>query len=173
MKKALPIIIFCLLNGTGPFAQEKPRLIPVGEGWAKNSINTVIFRKNSLSGYKESQYIAYYDAGQNLIVGKRKLGSKTWELKNTGLKARATDAHNSISIVVDGEGFLHIAWNHHNNPLHYVRSVAPGSLQFSSEIPMTGLNEQKLSYPEFYSLPGGDLLFLYRDWHDALPLPAP
>jgi hypothetical protein len=30
-------------------------------------------------------------------------------------------------------------------------------------MPMTGLLESSVTYPEFFSLPGGDLLFLYRD----------
>jgi hypothetical protein len=79
------------------------------------------------------------------------------------LKGKATDAHNSISIAVDGEGYLHMAWDHHNNSLHYVKSIAPFSLEFSKEMSMTQLNESRLTYPEFYNLPGGDLLFLYRD----------
>jgi hypothetical protein len=30
-------------------------------------------------------------------------------------------------------------------------------------MPMTGMQESKLTYPEFYRLPGGRLMFLYRD----------
>jgi hypothetical protein len=33
----------------------------------------------------------------------------------------------------------------------------------TEKMPMTGQAEQKVSYPEFYRLPGGDLLFFYRD----------
>ncbi len=42
-------------------------------------------------------------------------------------------------------------------------SVKPGSLELSSKMPMTGKNEGRLTYPEFYRLPNGNLLFLYRD----------
>jgi hypothetical protein len=56
-----------------------------------------------------------------------------------------------------------VAWDHHNNPLRYARSLLPGSLQLSPPMPMTGLQEQQVTYPAFYRLPGGDLLFLYRD----------
>jgi hypothetical protein len=65
--------------------------------------------------------------------------------------------------MVDGSGYLHMAWNHHNNHLHYVKSKAPGSLELTSELSMTGKQEDKVSYPEFYRMPNGNLIFLYRD----------
>ncbi len=37
------------------------------------------------------------------------------------------DAHNVISIMVDGEGYLHVAFDHHDT-LRYFRGVRPGSL---------------------------------------------
>lgn len=144
-------------------AQKKPILITVGDGWAGNTVNTAVFRKNSLVTFQDTQYIAYYNADAQLIIGKRKIGTTKWELKQTAYKGNIKDAHNIISIMVDGDGYLHIAWDHHNNPLHYVRSVSPGSLELTSEMSMTGKNENRLSYPEFYSLPNGDLLFFYRD----------
>ena len=36
--------------------------------------------------------------------------------------------NNSISIVHDGEGYLHISWDHHNDPLRYARSIEPESI---------------------------------------------
>lgn len=135
----------------------------VGDGWAKNSINTVIFRHNSLVTYNDTQYIAYYDPGQHVVLGRRPSGSSHWETRVTQYKGDATDAHRSISIMVDGDGFLHVSWNHHNNALHYCRSVSPGSLELTAEMPMTGKKETRVSYPEFYRLASGNLLFLYRD----------
>jgi hypothetical protein len=65
--------------------------------------------------------------------------------------------------MVDNDGYLHVAWDHHNNRLHYAKSVSPGSLQLTAEMPMTSSRETSVSYPEFYRLPNGDLLFFYRD----------
>ncbi|WP_294312132.1 BNR-4 repeat-containing protein [uncultured Chryseobacterium sp.] len=135
----------------------------VGEGWAKNSVNTVVFRKNALVTDHNSQYIAYYDPQGKVIVGKRNMHSQKWETKETSYSGHAQDAHNTISIMTDAEGYLHIAWNHHDTPLQYARSKAPGSLDFTERLPMTGQNEEKVSYPEFYRFPGGDLIFFYRD----------
>jgi hypothetical protein len=139
------------------------KIVDVGEGWAGNSVNTVVFRKNSLVTHKDVQFISYYDADGFVVLGKRKLGEQKWELKRTSYKGNIKDAHNSISIAVDGNGYLHMAWDHHNHPLRYVKSREPLSLALTEKMQITGEDESKLSYPEFYHLPDGDLLFFYRD----------
>lgn len=143
------------------------KLVEVGEGWASNSVNTTIFRKNSLVTHGESQYIAYYDVDGFLVVGKRKLTESRWTVSKSQHKGKVTDAHNSISIMVDGDGFLHVAWDHHGHPLRYVRSVAPESLILGEKEPMTGTTEDNVTYPEFFKLPSGDLIFMYRDGHSG------
>jgi hypothetical protein len=139
------------------------QMVNVDTGWANNSVNAVVFRKNSLVTFKDTQFIAYYDQNRYVVVGKRQMGTAKWQLKRTAYQGNAADAHNSISIMVDGKGYLHMAWDHHNNPLRYCKSIVPGSLELTPRVPMTGELEQKVSYPEFFSMPGGNLLFLYRD----------
>ena len=141
----------------------RARLVPVANGWASNSVNTVVFRKNALVTWHDTQYIAFYDSARYVVLGKRTLGATRWQLVTTPYRGNAADAHNCISIMVDGEGYLHLAWDHHNNPLHYCRSKSPGSLEMGQPMPMTGLLEQRVSYPEFYRLPNGNLLFFYRN----------
>jgi hypothetical protein len=65
--------------------------------------------------------------------------------------------------MVDGDGYLHMAWDHHNNPLNYCKSISPGSLELTERLTMTGSYEQKITYPEFHLLAGGNMLFFYRD----------
>lgn len=139
------------------------RLVDVAPGWADNSVNAVIFRRDALVTHGDTQYIAFYDAEARVVLGRRKVGSTSWELVRTQYSGNARDAHNSISIGVDGSGLLHVAWDHHNGPLRYARGTAPGALTLRGEEPMTRTNEGSVSYPEFHALPGGDLLFLYRD----------
>lgn len=139
------------------------RLVPVREGWSNNSVNTVSFRKNSLTSFRDTQFIAFYDQQQFVVLAKRSINDTSWIVKKTPYQGRIADAHNAISIAVDGEGYLHMAWDHHNNALRYVKSKAPGSLELTEKMPMIGTVENKVSYPEFYSLPNGDLLFFYRD----------
>ncbi|KQY82481.1 MULTISPECIES: BNR repeat-containing protein [Roseateles] len=139
------------------------RVVDVADGWARNSVNAVVFRKNSLVTQGDTQYIAFYDKDANVVLGKRKLGTDAWELKTTPYQGNALDAHNSISLMVDGAGYLHLAWDHHNSALRYARSASPGALALTNPLPMTGLDERSVSYPEFHRQPDGNLLFFYRD----------
>jgi hypothetical protein len=136
--------------------------LPCREGWANNSVNAVVFRKNSLVTHGDVQYVAYYDAERYLVLGKRKLGTSRWTVRRSAWQGNAADAHNAISIMVDGAGYLHVSWDHHNNALRYARGVAPGSLELGPKLPMIGAEEDAVSYPEFYRLPDGNLLFFYR-----------
>jgi BNR repeat-containing family member len=135
----------------------------VDSGWANNSVNTVVFRKNSLCTYKNTQYISFYNKDGVVVLGKRKIGKANWLLQTTDFKGDVTDAHRSISIITDGDGYLHMSWNHHGNKLHYSKSIMPGSLQMTEELSMTSIAETNVTYPEFHCLPNGNILFLYRD----------
>jgi hypothetical protein len=135
----------------------------VGLGWAGNTINTVVFRHNSVVSDKQWQYVAWYDSTGHVVLAKRKTGGGQWEVKQTRFTGNINDAHNTISIILDGNGYLHMSWDHHNNKLNYCRSAAPGSLELTEKLPMVGNTEASVSYPEFYKMPNGDLLFFYRD----------
>ena len=94
-----------------------------------------------------------------MVLARRALGSADWEIRKTRYKGNTRDAHNTISIIVDSTGVLHMSWDHHCNPLNYCRSKKHGSLELTDPMPMTGRKENKVTYPEFYNLPGGGLLF--------------
>lgn len=137
-------------------------LVPVGEGYCKTSINTAVFRSSSVTSLGDNQYVAYYDPDGYVTVGKRRLNENNWTTKRTQYKGNVTDAHNIISIGIDGDGYIHLSFDHHGHPLHYCRSTSPDSLDFGPLESMLGENEDDITYPEFHSLPGGDLLFAYR-----------
>ncbi|MEO6524242.1 MAG: BNR repeat-containing protein [Mucilaginibacter sp.] len=160
------LVIYFLFGGWWSclHAQTKNATVTIAfNGWANNSVNTVIFRKNALVTADGYQYTAYYDSEQYVVVGKRKTGSRQWRLVKTSYEGDASDAHKSISIMIDGDGYLHVVWGQHNNPLNYAKGLKPGSLELGAKIQMLGDKENKLSYPEFYKLLNGDLLFFYRD----------
>jgi hypothetical protein len=154
------IVIFVLLV---VFTINVKAQVPIGLGWAKNAVNTTIFRKNSVVSHKGYQFVAYYDSVGYVVLAKRKLTTNNWQVQRTNFKGNVKDAHNVISIMIDGDGFVHLSWNHHGNVLHYSKSIAPFGLEMSPEMPMTGVKEAKVTYPEFYRLANGDLLFFYRD----------
>lgn len=157
-------VLLSLLSFSLSGLAQEAQVIPIApNGWSKNSVNTVIFRKNALFTHQGIQYAAYYDEHQTLVLAKRKLNSKSWEIQPSQYKGDAMDAHKSISIIVDGAGFLHVAWGQHNNALNYVKGIAAQSLQLGDKLPMVKEKEAKVSYPEFYRLKNGDLLFFYRD----------
>lgn len=133
----------------------------VGKGWANNSVNTVIFRESALVTFEGFQFTAYYNEDSYLTLAKRKKGSKKWEVKQTQYKGNTKDAHNDISIALDQDGFLHVSWDHHDNDLRYAKSITPLSLVLGEKQIMTGKEENKVSYPQFFKLSDG-LLFLYR-----------
>lgn len=158
MKYAILLLTFII----GSLSASAQHLVQIGKGYSSTSVNTTVFRNSSLVTFKQNQYTAYYDADGYMVIGKRKLGSEHWELQRSQYKGNVTDAHNVISLMVDGEGYLHVAFDHHGQPLNYCRSTAPESLVLGEKEPMTGKDEADVTYPEFYRLSTGDLLFVYR-----------
>lgn len=98
-------VLFAGCAGTKPLG-ESVTVSEVGEGWANNSVNAVIFRRNSVTTFKDTQFTAYYDPESRLVLAKRKLGEQDWEVYQTRYTGNTADAHNTISIAVDGEGYL-------------------------------------------------------------------
>lgn len=140
------------------------RLIPVADkAWAGSSVNVLAGVHQTLFTESTYQFTAFYDAEGYLTLGKRRLGEDRWQLHKTVHRGNVRDTHNHVSLVVDGDKYLHVAWDHHNNVLHYARSIAPGSLQLDEPESMVGSQEQSVTYPQFFRLPDGDLLFQYRD----------
>ena len=152
----------CLSAQENAPAQANCRPIEVGKGYSETSVNTTVFRSNSLLTHGDCQYVSYYDADGYLVLGKRQLNTTEWTLHRTQYKGNVRDAHNVISMMMDGDGYLHVAFDHHGHPLNYCRSVAPYSLELGAKEAMTGVDEQDVTYPEFYRLAGGNLLFAYR-----------
>lgn len=140
----------------------KTHLCEVGQGYAATSVNTAVFRGSSLVTHGDTQFISYYDCDGNVVLGKRKIGEDVWTLHKTQYKGNISDAHNVISIGVDGDGYLHASFDHHGHPLRYAKGIAPGSLELGEMEQMTGIDENDVTYPEFYTMPNGDLIFAYR-----------
>lgn len=165
MKRTL-ILAILALSGAFSTRAGSPEIIgnlsEVADGYGKTSVNTTIFRTNSLATRGDTQYIGFYDPDGVLTLGKRRVNTDNWELHKTQYKGNVQDAHNVISLGVDGDGVLHVAFDHHGHPLHYAKGIAPGSLTLGAQEPMTGIDEGNVTYPEFYTLADGDLLFVYR-----------
>jgi len=164
----MPLLVIGLLApGSSGVVSGDPagtaRLIPIsGAAWAGSSVNVVANIRQSVFTHGRMQFAAFYDADRFMVLARRSLDGGQWEKRRTAYQGNAADAHNSISLVVDGAGILHVAWDHHVSQLNYARGVAPGSIELGPRQAMTGHLEGRVTYPQLFRLPGGDLLFLYR-----------
>lgn len=109
----------------------QPRLVTVADGWVRNSINATIFRRNSIASHGDVQVVAFYDPAGRVVLARRRLESTAWDVQTTHYTGNVKDAHNSISVLFDGSGVLHLAWDHHVSPLRYCRSRQKGSLELT------------------------------------------
>ncbi|KAF5047861.1 BNR repeat-containing family member [anaerobic digester metagenome] len=137
----------------------------LGYAWAGNTINTVIFRHHGLLTHDRTQYSAFYVDTHTLRVVKRDLSTESLKIQDIHGEYNLLDAHNSISLGLDRLGHLHISYGHHASQLRYRRSIKPGDIStWSNELPMTGVYEEKVTYPTFI-LPRHNfpLTLLYRD----------
>ncbi|MBC2596006.1 BNR-4 repeat-containing protein [Ruficoccus amylovorans] len=108
------------------------------------------------------QYVAYYDADRQMTIAQRRLDSSDWTYKRLPSKL-GWDSHNYIVMALDKEGYIHVSGNMHVNPLVYFRSTQPYDVTTLEAAPMTGRDEQRVTYPRFMKNADGDLVFYYRD----------
>lgn len=138
---------------------------------AGHPINQVRFRDAALVTQGGYQAQAYWASDGFLTLGVRAAGG-SWTLYHyDGVSATPAinvkpDSHNVCNIGVDADGYLHLAYNMHNNALLYRRSSQPlatwtGGL--TNVLSMVGTNETAVSYPTFVTSPAGVLYFLFRD----------
>lgn len=128
------------------------------------------YTQDSICTVGDVQYAVWYDAAGALLIGKRTLPSEAWTTfdlttisGNPLVLPVDTDSHNTVSMIVDQQGFIHIAANMHGDVLRYVRSSAANDITTWTAPGMTGLNEAQVTYPRFALHPDGTLFFMYRD----------
>lgn len=147
------------------FSIETLQQLQLGDAWAGNTVNTVIFRHHGVFSHNDMQYTAFYVDKQTLRLAQRNLISNELQFADISGNYNIKDAHNSISLGMDRKGYIHISYDHHGTQLKYRRSFNPYSIDgFSDELEMTGQREMKVTYPAFL-MPIGDepLQLLYRD----------
>lgn len=151
----------------------------IGLGYATAGTNTPSFRYSSLITEGNYQFAAYYepDDGNNsngvndgvAVFARRTLGTDTWQTYRTSFKANTlSDGHDTISFGIDGDGVIHMSWGMHGDAFHYSKTAASvlnsDPITFGADLgTMTGGgNESGTTYPQFYRLPDGNLLYLFR-----------
>ena len=109
------------------------------------------------------QFIAFYDAERQMTVGSRTVDSEQWQFQKLPSSV-GWDSHNSITMVVDSTGNIHLSGNMHCVPLIYFRTTRPFDIASFQQIKsMVGRNETRCTYPRFLRGAEGELIFVYRD----------
>jgi hypothetical protein len=144
------------------------QVIKIDSVWAGHPVGF------SLYTHENRQYIAYYNANRNMVVGQRNIEDKNFELFMLPETSRETaggtstvlgwDSHNSVTIIVDKDGFIHLSGNMHVHPITYFKSTKPNDIStMVQEMVLVGTQENRATYPHFMLTKEGELLFHYRD----------
>ncbi|KUY55880.1 BNR repeat-containing protein [Burkholderia sp. RF2-non_BP3] len=142
----------------------------LGDAWAGNTINTVIFRHHGILTHLDWQVTAFYVDSRTLRIVRRNLKTDAIESHDVEGSYDLNDAHNSISLGVDRNGHIHLCYGHHATRLRYRRSITANDInEWTDELPMTGTSEERVTYPTFIQPHHGfPLVLLYRDGvHDS------
>jgi len=140
------------------------RIVSLGEGYSGSTVNTTIFRHHGLVTRGHYQFGAYYASPGEITVFRRDLRDDGLQTSTLTGDFRTVDVHNCISLGIDSDGFVHMAYDHHGDPLNYRRTVRPMDVKdWSDRLSLTGELEERVTYPYFIMRPGsGDLWLLYR-----------
>jgi hypothetical protein len=122
----------------------------------------------------ERQYIAFYNADRNMIVGQRNFDDDDFSLHIMPPTFRETsggtstvlgwDSHNSVTLGIDKEGFIHLSGNMHGNPLTYFKGKKPNDISTLVQVwKMVGSEEDRCTYPKFLYTREGEMIYTYRD----------
>jgi hypothetical protein len=148
--------------------QEIVSITPIDKVWAGQPTGF------SLLTHGNRQYIAYYNGERRMVVGQRNLTEEKFSLTVLPATKRETaggtstvlgwDSHNSVTIAIDKQGYIHLSGNMHVNPLTYFRSTKPNDISTLVQVmEMVGSYEKRCTYPHFMTTREGELLFHYRD----------
>lgn len=153
-----------------PAEPEIVSAIDVAPVWAGHPVGFALLTTG------DRQYVAFYDADRHLTVAARSLRDTAWEFCRLpsaqagpprGPRQTSAvvgwDSHNYVVLAADADGRLHLAGNMHNNGLTYYRTRDPGAVaSFEQVAAMTGRDEERCTYPSFFTLADGRIVFRYR-----------
>lgn len=152
---------------------DRKRMHPVLYG---TCVNVVHCQKEAVVTHENHQYVGYYDAERRVCLARRKLPAGEWSIiRFADHIFEKNDDHNTVCIgVCPKDGTIHLAFDHHLDPLHYRvsrKGVAsrPESIKWEASLfgaitselekgkPLSGI-----TYPCFWQTPDGGLQINYR-----------
>ncbi len=149
------------------------RKVPVDEtAWRWNWAS---WDQEKIVTWNGFQYTVYWDSNRVFVLVRRDLRDNTVQrLRLPQFTLSSDDPHRNTCLgISSADGRLHIAWDHHGNPLHYARTRqgfltrAPKQItdrDIEPEQPVTERAElvSRVTYPRFLNDSRGNLFLWYR-----------
>ena len=140
------------------------------------NINGRTYQRPPLCTFQGHQYATYYDGNRNVCLARRRLPSGSWEvIRFTDYAISGHDSHNVVTLGICAlDGTIHLAFDHHADPLNYRASIPgaasnPESVVWSTDLfrPLAGTLgtlgvTSRLTYPCFFNAPNGNLMLYFR-----------
>lgn len=133
------------------------------------------FSQYALDSFGATQYATYWDAEDRLCVARRALPDGAWAIiRFEDYHIVGGDAHETTVLgICPIDGTVHLAFDHHDDPLHYRVSVPglaldPASFSWQSDLfgpvtsRLTGTPIADVTYPRFITAPSGVLQLWFR-----------
>ncbi|MEX0776098.1 MAG: BNR repeat-containing protein [Phycisphaeraceae bacterium] len=159
----------------------EPQALNLVKGQFGTCFNGQTFQVDAVVTFGGWQYATYYDAKKRLCVARRQLpapdtsGGDWQRITFDDYTISHNDVHNVPVIgICPADGTIHLAFDHHNSPLHYRVSKAgaathPDKTQWTAALfgPTTsqlvsGQMLDKVTYPLFFTMPDGRLQLYFR-----------
>ncbi|GGF63918.1 BNR-4 repeat-containing protein [Wenyingzhuangia marina] len=140
--------------------------------------NFASFQQNAIITFNNYQYVTFWNKVSRVCIARRKLPEGDWktvELTDYTISPnRVADNHYTISMgICENDGTIHLAFDHHNDVLHYRKSIA--NLAYSDDTSwkmssfgsvqqnlVDNVNLSNITYPRFVSKPNGDMIYECR-----------
>lgn len=125
--------------------------------WAGNPVRFAIVTSDKYIS------IGYYDTKRQLTIAQRAISGGKWTYKKLDTVTN-WDSHNSVNMVLDNSGRLHIAANMHAAPLTYYMSDTSGDIASLARVPVlvNKASERQMTYPTFLRDADKRLILTYR-----------
>lgn len=149
------------------------RKVPVApDAWRWNRSS---WDQEKIATFGDFQYTVFWNADGVFVLARRDLRDNTVQtLALPNFTLSSDDAHRNTCLGISPEdGRLHLAWDHHNNPLHYARSQGgfltdpPKQLTADDIEPERPIAKERslasrVTYPRFLNDAEGNLFLFYR-----------
>jgi len=156
------------LTDTNSYSVSSPILTSdaAGDSSENSYMNVNSYCYDALSSRDEKQYYGWVDQNGTVHVSERSLPDGSWTTYDTGRSATVTDSHEYTAIGIDADGYLHMCWGMHSDPLNYAVSDNPHDPSSFTDSSMTGNNLSSVTYPQ-WMWEGDKFLYASREG-DAL-----